>query len=67
MSTENQFPVEHSWIEARINRAYQRMLEAKTECWADRWAAAFIASNSAHQAMAAVAKVRATERRCRHG
>lgn len=49
---------EHTYLDARINRAYVRMQKAKDSKWYDRWAEAFIASNSARNAIANVQKVR---------
>lgn len=49
---------EHTYIERRIKKAADRMLKAKTECWADRWANAYKSKESAKRAMEAVSSVR---------
>lgn len=56
-------PVERQpWIERRIERAYQRMLSAKSECWRHAWGDGFLANVSARNAMRTVAEVRAIEK-----
>lgn len=59
----NAVPVEHQpKIERRIQRAYDRMLAAKTEDWRHAWGDGFVANVSARNAMRTVAEVRAIER-----
>jgi len=49
-------------VEQRIERAYQRMLAAKTLAWRYAWGDAFVANCSARNAMRTVAEVRAIEK-----
>jgi hypothetical protein len=53
---------EHSYLNRRIDRAYTRMLAAKTRDWRCAWADAFIVNVSARNALRSVAEVRAIER-----
>ena len=56
-------PVEHQpSIERRIERAYQRMLAAKSIEWRHAWGNGFVANVSARNAMRSVAEVRRIER-----
>lgn len=56
--------VEHQpKIERRIQRAYERMLSAKTECWRYAWGDAFVVAVKARNAMRTVAEVRALEKK----
>jgi hypothetical protein len=55
-------PPEHSYIDRRIARAYDRMLGAKTSAWAHAWGDGFVANVSARNAMRSVAEVRAIEK-----
>lgn len=56
-------PVEHQpHIERRIERAYQRMLAAKSRAWRYAWSDGFLANVSARNAMRSVAEVRRLER-----
>lgn len=58
----NAVPREHQpFIERRIQRAYDRMLAAKTEDWRHAWGDGFVANVSARNAMRTVAEVRALE------
>jgi hypothetical protein len=52
---------EHSYMDRRIDRAYTRMLAAKTTAWAHAWGDAFVANVSARNAMRTVAEVRRIE------
>lgn len=59
----NAHPVEHQpHIERRIQRAYERMLAAKTTEWQHAWGDGFVANVSARNAMRSVAEVRQLER-----
>lgn len=58
----NAVPVEHSYIERRIQRAYDRMLAAKSVEWRHAWGDGFVANVSARNAMRTVAEVRQIER-----
>lgn len=58
----NAVPEHQPHIERRIQRAYDRMLAAKTECWRHAWGDAFVVSCSARNAMRTVAEVRAIEK-----
>jgi len=53
---------ENSYINRRINRAYDRMLAAKTSRWRHAWGDAFVANCSARNAMRSVAEIRQLER-----
>lgn len=56
-------PVEHQpRIERRIQRAYDRMLAAKSVEWRHAWGDGFCANVSARNAMRSVAEVRQLER-----
>ena len=58
----NAVPREHQpAIERRIQRAYDRMLAAKTEDWRHAWGDAFVANCSARNAMRTVREVRELE------
>lgn len=59
--TAQQIP-EHSYIDQRIERAYQRMLAAKSVKWRHAWGDGFCANVSARNAMRSVAEVRRIER-----
>lgn len=60
----NAVPVEHQpHIERRIQRAYDRMLAAKSECWRHAWGDGFVANVSARNAMRSVAEVRVLEKK----
>lgn len=59
----NAVPVEHQpRIERRIQRAYERMLLAKSTEWRHAWGDGFVANVSARNAMRTVAEVREIER-----
>jgi hypothetical protein len=53
---------QHSSIERRIQKAYERMLKAKSECWRHAWGDGFVANVSARNAMRTVAEIRQLER-----
>lgn len=53
---------EHSYIERRIQRAYDRMLAATSTEWRHAWGDGFLANVSARNAMRTVAEVRQLER-----
>jgi hypothetical protein len=53
---------EHSYMDKRIARSYERMLAAKTSAWAHAWGDGFVANVSARNAMISVAEVRAIEK-----
>jgi hypothetical protein len=48
--------------DSRIERAYRRMLSAKTQPWRAAWCSGFIASVSVRNAMRSVEEVRELER-----
>ncbi len=52
---------EHTHLDRRIARAYERYMRAKGE-WADAWKAIYIASESAQKAVKAVKEVRRNAR-----
>lgn len=62
MSAKPDFVPENSYINRRIDRAYQRMLAAKTLAWRHAWGDGFVANVSARNAMRTVAEVRQIER-----
>jgi hypothetical protein len=53
---------ERSYMDRRVDRAYQRMLAAKTDDWRHAWGDGFVVSVRARNAMRSVAEVRAIEK-----
>lgn len=53
---------EHSYLDARINRAFVRMLAAKTREWSHRWGDAFVMNIRARNAQRSPNEVREIER-----
>jgi hypothetical protein len=53
---------EHSYLNRRIDRAYTRMLAAKTSKWAHAWANGMLSACRARNAMRTPAEIRAIEK-----